>query len=139
MQADHAKYASQDLWFSFQAMELTTSNNNIPHREINTPICEILRLGFRESKAIEIHTAKISFSRVQQQRWPSTRIDERSGHHYHITQVPSNIEIDTNIGFALVYYILLNFEKPSTSYTSQEIVDLTMAKFVKMDIELEKL
>jgi hypothetical protein len=50
--------------------------------------------------------------------------------------VPSDIEIDTNAGFALVYHILLNFEKPSTLYTSQEIVDLAVARFVKMDIEL---
>jgi hypothetical protein len=138
-QVDHAKYASQDLWFGFQAMELIASDNNIPHREINTPIRELLRLGFRESEAAEIHTAKISFPRVQQQKWPSTRTDGRSGHHYHITQVPSDIEIDTNTGFALVYHILLNFEKPSTSYTSQEIVDMTTARFVKMDIELGEL
>jgi hypothetical protein len=120
-------------------MELTASDNNIPHREINTPICELLRLGFRESEVAEIHIAKISFPRVQQQRWPSTRTDGRSGHHYHITQVPSDIEIDTNTGFALVYYILLNFEKPSTSYTSHEIVDLTTTRFVKVDIELGEL
>ena len=120
-------------------MELITSDNNIPHCEINTPIRELLRLGFRESKAAEIHTAKISFPRVQQQRWPSTRKDGCSGHHYHITQLPSDIEIDTNIGFALVYHILLNFEKPSTPYTNQEIVDLTTARFMKMDIELGKL
>jgi hypothetical protein len=138
-QADHAKYTSQDLWFGFQAMELTASDNNIPHREINTPICELLRLGFRESEVAEIHIAKISFPRVQQQRWPNTRTDGRSGHHYHITQVPSDIEIDTNTGFALVYYILLNFEKPSTSYTSHEIVDLTTTRFVKVDIELGEL
>jgi hypothetical protein len=127
------------MWFGFQAMELIASNNNIPHRKINTPICELLRLGFRESEAAEIHTTKISFPRVQQQKWPSTRTDGCSGHHYHITQVPSDIEIDTNTGFALVYHILLNFEKPSTSYTSQEIVDMTTARFVKMDIELGEL
>jgi hypothetical protein len=138
-QTDHTKYSSQDLWFGFQAMELTASNNNIPHREINTPIWELLRLGFRESEAVEIHTTKISFPRVQQQKWPSTRTNGRSCHYYHITQVPSDIEIDTNTGFALVYHILLNFEKPSTSYTSQEIVDMTTARFVKMDIELGEL
>jgi hypothetical protein len=85
MQADHVKYASQDLWFGFQAMELTASDNNILHHEINTPIRELLRLEFRESEAAEIHTTKISFPRVQQQRWPNTRTDGRSGHHYHIT------------------------------------------------------
>jgi hypothetical protein len=53
--------------------------------------------------------------------------------------VPSHIDIDTNTRFALVYHILLNFEKPSISYTSQEIVDMIAAKFLKMDIELDEL
>jgi hypothetical protein len=139
MQADHAKYASQDLWLGFQAMELTASDNIIPPQEINTPICEFLRLGYKESEAAEIHATKISFPRVQQQRWPSTRTDGHSGHHYHITQVPLDIDIDTSKGFALVYHILLNFEKPSISYTNQEIVDMVAARFLKMDIELGEL
>ena len=130
---------AKTLWFGFQAMELIASDNNIPHREINTSIRELLRLGFRKNEVAEIHTAKISFLRVQQQRWPSTRTNGRSSHHYHIMQVPLDIEININTAFALVYHILLYFEKPSTSYTSQEIVDLTTTRFVKMDIELGEL
>jgi hypothetical protein len=86
-----------------------------------------------------MHIAKISFPRVQQQRWPSKRIDGRTGHHYHLTQVPSNVEINPNTGFALVYQILLNFEKPTIAYTSQEIIDMTKTRLQKMDIELGEL
>ena len=126
----------QALWFGFHNMELIAKDNNAPTRPINTPIRELLRLGFRESEAAEIHIAKISFPRVQQQKWPSIRTDGRSGHHYHITQVPSDVEVDPNTGFALVYHILLNFEKPTTAYSSQEVVNLTEARFAHMGILL---
>lgn len=138
-QTDQAKHINQELWFGFHTMELIAKDNNITPRGITTPIREMLRLGFRENEAAELHTAKISFPRIQQQRWPSMRTDGRTGHHYHITQVPSDIEIDANTGFALVYQILLNFEKPTTQYSSQAIVDKTTERFGKMDIEFGEL
>jgi hypothetical protein len=50
-----------------------------------------------------------------------------------------DVDINTDIGFALVYHILLNFEKPTVSHTSQEIIDMTKAIFQKVDIELGEL
>ena len=35
---DQAQYVNQDLWLSFQAMELNARDNNVPQREITTPI-----------------------------------------------------------------------------------------------------
>jgi hypothetical protein len=67
------------------------------------------------------------------------RPDDRSGHHFHLTQVPSDIEINTETGFAFVYHILLNFEKPTIAYTSQEIIELTKVRFHKMNIDLGEL
>jgi hypothetical protein len=86
-----------------------------------------------------MHIAKISFPKMQQHRWPSKRTDDRTGHHHHLTQVPSNVEINPNTGFALVYQILLNFEKPTIAYSSQEIIDMTKTRLQKMDIELGEL
>ena len=86
-----------------------------------------------------MHTTKISFPRVQQHRWPNKHTDGRTGHHYHLTQVPSDVEINPNTGFALVYQILLNFEKPTIAYTNQEIIDMNKTRLQKMDIELGEL
>ena len=102
----------------------------------------MIRKGYRENEAAEAHTSKeshSSFPRVPQLKWPSTRQDGRSGHHYHLTQVPSNIEVNSQTSFALVYHILLNFEKPTTTYNSQEIIEMMKARFHKMDIELGEL
>jgi hypothetical protein len=48
-QTEHDRYASQDLWLGFQALELIAKDNEVPLQEINTPIRELLRLGFREN------------------------------------------------------------------------------------------
>jgi hypothetical protein len=106
---------------------------------MHTSISELIRRGYKENEAAEVHTAKISFPKILQQKWPSIRLDGRFGDHFHLTQVPSNIEVNPQTSFALVYHILLNFAKPSIIYNSQEIIDMTKARFHKMDIELGEL
>jgi hypothetical protein len=120
-------------------MELLAKDTETPPTEINISIRELIRMGFRESEAAELHTAKISFPRVHQQRWPNSRQDGRTGHHYHLTQVPSGIDINVDTGFALVYHILLNFEKPSIAYNNIKIIEMSKARFHKMGIELGEL
>ena len=120
-------------------MELLATDAEIPPQEICMSIREMIRRAYKENKAAEAHTAKVSFPRVSQQKWPSSRTDGQSGHHYHLMQVPSEVEVNIQIGFALVYYILLNFEKPNVAYSSQEITDMTKARFQKMNIELGEL
>jgi hypothetical protein len=53
--------------------------------------------------------------------------------------VPSDIDINIDTGFALVYHILLNFEKPSIAYNSLEIIEMSKTRFHKMGIELGEL
>jgi hypothetical protein len=120
-------------------MELIEQDKETPPQVTSVPIRQLFRLGFRENEAAELHTAKISFPRVQQQRWPSKRTDGRTGHYFHLTQVHSDIDVNPTIGFALVYHILLNFEKPTVTYTHQEITDMTKTRLQKMDIELGEL
>ena len=107
--------------------------------EITTSIKELIRQGYKENEAVELHTAKISYLRVQQQRWPSSRQDGRTGHHLHLTQITSDININTTTGFVLIYHILLNFEKPVIAYTSLEVTEMTKTRFQKMSIELGEL
>jgi hypothetical protein len=139
LQLEHARYTSQDIWLGFQAMELIAIDSKALLQETHMSIREMIRKGYRENEAAEAHTTKVSFPRNPQQKWPSSRTDGRSGHHYHLTQVPSEIEVNTQTGFALVYHILLNFEKPTIAYNSQEITEMTITRFQKMNIELGEL
>ena len=99
-------------------MELLAIENDIPLQEVHTSIHELIQRGYRENEVEEIHIAKISFPRIPQQKWPSTRLDGRFGHHFHLTQVLSDIEVNPQTRFALVYHILLNSAKPSIIYSS---------------------
>ena len=92
-----------------------------------------------ENEVAKAHITKISFPKIPQQKWPSARLDGKSGHHFHFTQVPSDVEVNPQISFVLVYHILLNFAKPATTYSNQEITDMTKERFQKMDIELGEL
>jgi hypothetical protein len=64
LHSDHAKYANQNLWLGFQAMELLAKDIETPPIEINISIRELIRMGFKESEEAELHTAKISYPRV---------------------------------------------------------------------------
>jgi hypothetical protein len=68
LQADHDKYANQTFWLGFQTLELLAKDNAIQPIKISTSIRELLRQGYKESEAAELHIAKISYPRVQQQR-----------------------------------------------------------------------
>jgi hypothetical protein len=98
LQFEHHKYANQDLWLGFQTMELLAIDNDTPPQDVHTSIRELIRRGYRESKAAEIHTARISYPRIPQQRWPTTRLDGRSGHHFHLTQVLVEVEVNPQTG-----------------------------------------
>jgi hypothetical protein len=88
LQSEHQSSANQDIWLGFQAMELLAIDQDIPPQEVHTSIRELIQRGYRENEAAEVHTTKISFLRILQQKWPSARLDGRSGHHFHLTQVP---------------------------------------------------
>jgi hypothetical protein len=60
LHSDHAKYANQNLWLGFQTMELLAKDTETLPTEINISIRELIRIGFRESEAVELHTTKIS-------------------------------------------------------------------------------
>jgi hypothetical protein len=93
-----------------------------------------MELGWLEIEALDYHNGKIAFPRVIQHFWPHTRRDKRPGHWYHFTQLPTEVETDPQIGFTLVYNILLHFENPN-NYTSSEIINLTANRLRAMEIE----
>ena len=81
-------------------------------------------------------TAKISFPRVSQHKWPQDREDNVLGQHYHLIQIPFDIEVDQETRLTCVYQIFLHFEKSKTTYTGDAIIVLTKDRFQKMKIEL---
>jgi hypothetical protein len=84
--------------------------------------------------ALEISTAKIAFPRVQQKMWLAQRPDNQLGNHFHITQIPFDVQVDQTTGFVYIYHIFIQFEKTIRDYSSKEITEMTLARFEQMDV-----
>jgi hypothetical protein len=68
--------------------------------------------------------------------WPTQRPDNQPSNHFHITQIPFDVQVDQTTGFACIYHIFIQFEKTIRDYSSKEITEMTLARFEQMDIQL---
>ena len=87
-------------------------------------------------EACELVLAQIAFPRTLQQLWLFSHNDNVPGQQYHLTQIPFDVKVDSLMGYARTYQILLHFEKPLKPYTSKENVELVTKHFQKMNIAL---
>jgi hypothetical protein len=87
-------------------------------------------------EALELAMARVAFPRVPQKTWPNTRSDDKPGNQYHLTQLPFDVQINFETNFACIYHIMLHFEQPIREYFSNEIIEITNARFQKMSIHL---
>ena len=100
---------------------------------------KLVKSRYLESEVHELQTAMISFPRIKQEMWPITRADKIPGQQYHLTQLPFDVEVDEKIGFSLIYNILLQFEKPKTCYTWDDVINITKVCLDMMKIELDNI
>ena len=68
--------------------------------------------------------------------WPRTKADKIPGQQYHLMQLPFDMKIDKDTSFALIYNILLHFEKPAMCYSGEDIIALTKEKLDATNIKL---
>jgi len=121
--------------YGFPMMEaLARERRDQPYEAF--PKCDMLEMGYLESEARELQIAQVAFLRIFQTLWPSTRIDEAIGQHYHLTQIPFDVEMDNTTGYALVYQLVLHYSKPKKDYTSATIVKMTIERLQSMNIIL---
>jgi hypothetical protein len=94
------------------------------------------QLGMTPEEALELAMAKVAFPRVPQRAWPNTRSDDKPSNQYHLTQLPFDVQVNSETNFARIYHIMLHFEQPIREYFNNEIIDMTNARFQKMGIDL---
>ena len=117
-------------------METIAYEAGIPPIPISTPLEELIATGCVASEAAELCSANISFPRVQQKLWPTTRSDGIEGQHINITQLPFDIEVNPKTNLLLDYHILLHFEKPTTPFSQDQVIKKLLMRFQTMDIQL---
>lgn len=81
----------------------------------------------------------MSFPRVQQKFWPTTRPDGIEGQYINITQLPFDIEVNPKTSLSLDYHILLHFEKPTIPFSQDQIIKKLTIRFQTMEIQLGNL
>ena len=96
------------FWFGFQAMNWTNRGKNLP-MDSHEPTTVLVENGMKESEALECQNVISYFLFVLQEEWPTTREDGRIGQHFHLTQVPSNVEVD-DYGLSLDYQVTIHFK-----------------------------
>ena len=88
--------SQMEFWYGYPVMETIAYEAGIPPFSITIPIDELIASGYVSSEAAELRSASMSFPRVQQKLWPTTRPDGIEGQHINITQLPFDIEVNPN-------------------------------------------
>lgn len=128
--------SQMEFWYGYPTMETIAYEAGIPLITTTTPIEELIALGYVASEAAELRSASMSFPRVQQKLWPTTRPDGIEGQHINITQLPFDIEVNPKTNLSLDYHILLHFEKPTTPFSQDQIMKKLLLRFQTMEIQL---
>ena len=131
------RYPSQmEFWYGYPIMETIAYEAGIPPILISMPLEELIATGYIASEAAELCSACISFPRVQQNFWPTTRPDGIEGQHLNITQLPFDIEVNPKTNISLDYHLLLHFEKLNTPFSQDQVMKKLVMCFQTMDIPL---
>jgi hypothetical protein len=87
------------------------------------PMEDLVAKSYIRAEAKELEQAIVSFLRVPQKLYPSTRIDKVLGQHYKLTQIPFEVATNPDTGLSLDFHITIYFEQPKTPYEHDEILE----------------
>ena len=95
------------IWLGFQAMNWTNRGKGLSNDNY-VPIATLGKNEMRENKARECQSTIPSFSFVITKEWPNSRDDRKSGQHFNLAQISSDVEFD-KFGFPFYYQIAIFF------------------------------
>ena len=105
-----------EFWLRFPTMEQIAKNEGREPYTIDTPLEDLIHMGYIPEEAQELLTTKISFPRVVQKLWPTQRQDRVEGQHVNLIQLPFDIDTNQETGLSLDYHILAQFKKSKTYF-----------------------
>jgi hypothetical protein len=129
------KYSS--LWLGFYALNHLNKQKE-PPIESGKTTRELMKRKIDFDEAKEMQNTKPSFPFVPQKEWPSKREDGKEGHHYNLTQLPFDVEVDEN-GFSFYYQVSIHFELGEQKWERDVIMHKAKERLTKMNIELGEL
>lgn len=117
-------------------MELLAQEEGKEPIIIDTPLTDLVAMGYLQEEARELQTSYTSFPRVSQKLWPIARADGIIGQHVNITQLPFDVETDMETGLSKDYHVILHFEKSKTTFIQEQITKKVLICLEKMKIEV---
>ena len=127
--------SQMEFWYRYPIMETIAYEAGIPPIPIAIPLDELIATGYVASEAAELCSGIMSFPRVQQKLWPTTRPDGIEGQHINITQLPFDIEVNPKTSLSLDYHILLHFEKSIHPFSQDQVMKKLLMRFQSMEIQ----
>jgi hypothetical protein len=124
------------LWFGFSYMEQMAVEEGLPKCMTDGPTEDLVAMGYMRIEADELEQAIVSFPRVPQKLYPSTRSDKVLGQHYNLTQLPFEIDTNQDTGLSLDFHITIYFEQPKTPFEHDVILAKAQTRFEQMSIPL---
>jgi hypothetical protein len=122
------------FWLGFQALNWTNRGKGLP-MDSHLPVATLVKNGMREKEARECQTVEASFPFVIQEEWPNSREDDKTGQHFNLTQIPSDVEVD-KFGFSLDYHVAIYFEMGEIEWEKDTIMPLVEDRLKEMSIDL---
>ena len=125
-----------NFWFGFPTMELLAQEERQDPIPQNSTIADLVAMGLPKEEAEELTIVKMSYPKVLQKLWPSSREDGIEGQHVNITQLPFDVDLNHETGLSYDYHISLHFEKSKTNFTQEKILKKVILRLEEMKVEL---
>lgn len=126
----------QNMWLGFEAMEKLAEENGQEPLFCNETIEDKVTKGIPRAEAAKLKQVSISFPRIPQLLYPSTRTDGIPGQHYNLTEVPSEIPTNPSTCLSLDFQISIHFQLPNTPIFHNQVKELVKKKLEFMHIPL---
>jgi hypothetical protein len=130
------KTKKKKLWLGFSYMEQLAVEAGTPECMTDGPTEDLVAMGYLRDEAEELQQAVVSFPRVPQRLYPSTRSDKVLGQYYNLTQIPFEVATNPDTRLSLDFHITIYFEQPKTHYEHDEILEKAQKRFEQMSIPL---
>ena len=118
-------------------MNLINKERSVPMESIESTR-ELMKRKIDFDEAKEMQNAKHSFPYVPKKEWSFKRVDGKKGHHYNLTQLPFDVEVDED-GFSFDYQVAIHFELGEQKWERDVIMQKVKKRLSSMNIELGEL
>jgi hypothetical protein len=122
------------LWLTFSVHEFQHLQQHLPIVTYTSDM--LVQQGMPSSEITECLSYRHFFPRVTQALYPSVRSDNLLGQHYHLTQLPSHVNIDPATGLSPTYQLVIRVDTNYRDFSKIDVQEAAASRFEVMRIPL---